>query len=531
MVKLKILNSYYRIIDGYNINESSREVKFSNLKIEFTDKTIVDLPKKYQEVQLADVDNNNNINEIIYTGYINNFILPNMKNEHEYRELEIDLLSPLAMATLRTADAVGTYNLQSLINELIQPLINDGFILKEMNVGNNQITVNFLNETVESSLNKLSNKFNFWWYIDKDKNIYINSIDYLIAKTPKLVYNDENKINGLIDVIPSIDATDYCNVVNFTNLRLFTNSTFSRSESIDAETQETIISYSMYQPIIQLNELKTGDEIEFDIPFDITVDNYKKNYTDTSATSYVFYGNFYKKNNPNSYINVIFNVENNVLTLTNNASIEDGYSESNDFVFVRDVFFKNLIVGFKYNGNDDLIVRNISCLNAIMWSKIKVINNEEVNKNKGIISQTGIVEKQIDMNEQWKTYNEILDIANSYIKKNNSKVEQVKLNMDINNNLNIGDTIKINKPNFLINDLYIITDKKINYENNYELWNYTLKNTNILENYVDLFRAKEKEETDKIYNLITSNYNEEDNNIKETYEINNYEVVNIEVTG
>ena len=65
MVKLKILNSYYRIIDGYNISESSREVKFSNLKIEFTNKTIVDLPKKYQEVQLVDVDNNNNINEII----------------------------------------------------------------------------------------------------------------------------------------------------------------------------------------------------------------------------------------------------------------------------------------------------------------------------------------------------------------------------------------------------------------------------------------------------------------------------------
>ena len=81
-----------------------------------------------------------------------------MKNKHEYRELEIDLLSPLAMATVRTVDAVGTYNLQPLIRELIQPLINDGFTLKEFNIGNNQITVNYLNETVESALNKLSNK-------------------------------------------------------------------------------------------------------------------------------------------------------------------------------------------------------------------------------------------------------------------------------------------------------------------------------------------------------------------------------------
>ena len=50
MVRLKILNSYYKVAGGYNISESSREVKFSNLKIEFTDKTILDLPLKYQEV-------------------------------------------------------------------------------------------------------------------------------------------------------------------------------------------------------------------------------------------------------------------------------------------------------------------------------------------------------------------------------------------------------------------------------------------------------------------------------------------------
>ena len=172
MIRLKILNSYYKVIDGYDINESSREVKFSNIKIDFTDKTILDLPYKYQEIQLVDVDNEYNINKVIYTGYVSNFILPNMKNEHEYRELEIELLSPLAMATVRTVDAVGTYDLEDLIIELVQPLINDGFILKQMNVGTHQATVNYLSETVESALNKLSNKYNFWWYIDQNKNIY-----------------------------------------------------------------------------------------------------------------------------------------------------------------------------------------------------------------------------------------------------------------------------------------------------------------------------------------------------------------------
>ena len=517
MIKLKILNSYYRIIDGYNTKESSREVKFSYLKIDFTNKTIADLPKKYQEIQLVDVDDNNNINEIIYTGYVSNFVLPKMKNAREYRELEIDLLSPLAMATVRTADAVGTYNLQPLVKELIQPLINDGFILKEFNIGNNEITVNFLSETIESSLNKLSNKFNFWWYIDQNKNIYINNIEYLIAKSPKLVYDNNNPIKGLIDIIPSIDATDYCNVVDFTNLRLFTESYFSRNTYTDAETGQTSVYYTEHYPITDVKEIKSGDEIEFNIPFDITVENFLRNKRDTTLSQYVFFGNFLKKSNLSVSVQATMSVENNELVLSNNVSIEDSTSTSNDFVFIRDVFFKNLIVGLKYNGADELVIQNINCLNGIMWAKIKVIDNNEVYKNKGIISQTGIVEKQVDMNEQWKTYNEIIDIANSYIKKNDSKVQQVKLNMDENNNLNIGDTIKIDKEDFLITDTYIVTDKNVVYENNYTMWKYTLKNTNILENYVDLFRAKEVETEDKEYHLITSNYSED--SIKESYEV------------
>ena len=514
MIRLKILNTYYKVIDECSISESSREVKFSNIKIDFTDKTIADLPLKYQEIQLLDLDNDYNVKEIIYTGYVNNFILPKMKNEVEYRELEIDLLSPLAMATVRTADAVGTYNLQPLINELIRPLISDGFILKEMNIGNNQITVNFLSETIESALNKLSNKFNFWWYIDKNKNIYINSIDYLITKTPKLVYDDENKIDGLIDVIPSIDATDYCNTINFTNLRLYTYSYFFKVE--DTYEGETKSYYITHNPITQIEELNNGDEIEFDIPFDITIDNYYKN-VENEQSDKIFSATFVDNNN--NYTTINFDILNGNLILPNNVSIEESFSTTNDFVFVRDSFFKNLITGLKYNGNTKLNVDSIQCVNALMWSKVRVINNDEVYRNKGIISDTGIVEKQIDMNEQWKSYNEIIDIANSYIKKNISKVEQVKLNIDQDNNLDIGDTIRINKPFFLIDDTYIITDKNIIYGNNIKTWQYTLRNTNILENYVDLFRASEKEEENqnKEYHLITSNYSED--TIKEVYEV------------
>ena len=514
MIRLKIRDAYYRVLDEYTINESSREVKFSSLKIDFTNKGIVDLPLKYQEVQLLNLNEDYSVNEVIYTGYVNNFVLPKMKNRNEYRELEIDLISPLGMTTLRTADAVGTYQLQNLVRRLVQPLIDDGYVLKALNIGNNQITVNYLNETIESSLNKLSNKFNFWWYIDKNKNIYINSIDYLMGLTPKITYDDNNSISGLIDVIPSIDATDYCNTINFTNVRLYTESFFERWEG--TSNNMTTIDYIYYEPLLKKDTINTGDKIEFNFPISLN-----PNALDKVGTT---------KYNKNSMLGIakrigsgtidyLLNIyyENGIVNIPSNVSIEDNYSDNNTWVLVRDAFFKDLIVGLQYNGTPfDVFVVNSST--GLKYAKVKVSNDNEIERNKGIISQTGIVEKQIDMNEQWKTHQELLEIANSYIYANTSKVEQVKLTIDEDHDLNVGDTIKIDKECFLINDTYIITDKQINYEDGINTYLYTLRNTNILENYVDLFRANEKEDTEnKNVSLITSSYVDE--GIKESYEV------------
>lgn len=514
MIRLKIANNYFKIIDGYQVNESSREVKFSSLKVDFTNKTITDLPFKYQECQLVELDDNYNITNVIYTGYVNNFTLPKMKNRNEYRELEIDLISPLGMTVLRTADAVGTYQLQDLIKRLIQPLIDDGYVLRALNVGNNQITVNYLNETIESSLNKLSNKFNFWWYIDKYKNIYINSIDYLMGLSPKLVYDDDNLINGLIDVIPSIDATDYCNTINFTNVRLYIESYFEIWNELD-ENNIPITEYIYYEPLFMKDTIRQGDKIEFAYPIvlnenaigKVNLPKYSSNVMLRITTG------------SNGAIQELLNInyEDGKINIPANVSIEDNYNDDNTWVLVRDAFFKDLITGLQYNGTDfNVFIVNSSV--GLKWSKVKISNNVEINRNKNIISKTGIVEKQIDMNEQWKSYEELLNIANSYINANVSKVEQVKLNMDVDSNLEVGDTIKINKDYFLIDDTYIITDKTINFDNNVKTYSYTLRNTNILENYVDLFRATEQEEQqDKNVSLITSTYDEE--GLKESYEV------------
>lgn len=523
MKKLKIKDSFYKLIDGFSISESSREVKYSNVVIDFTNKSIADLPLKYQECQLVDVDNENNILELIYTGYVSNYTLPKMKNKLEYRELEIDLLSPLAIATLRTVDAIGTYNLQALIMELIQPLIDDGFELKEFNIGNNKITVNFLTETVESSLNKLSNQFNFWWYIDKNKNIYINDIKYIFSKHIAFDYNDYNKINGLIDFEPSMESINYCNTVDFTNVRLITKSSFTKNyyKLVD---ESDVSDYGYYNPIITQQIINPGDEITFDIPFLINTD--KRAITQGSATISNKYFDFQKiiwlQDGSYNYSRIFQLVPksetDNTTIIPSNVSISDSFNQDNEFVLVKDSFFDNLIVGMKYNGNSSIDVGIIESDTALMWAKVRIDDNREIEINKDIISTTGIVERQIDMNEQWKTYEELLEIADNLIGNNIVNVEDVKLVADLENNFKIGDIIRIDKPSFLTSGNFIIVDKERKNSGNVDKWQFKLKNTNILESYIDLFRASEGEvQSDRVYGLITADYSRE--GIRERYEV------------
>ena len=509
MARLKIRDTYYRLIDGYNVEESSREVKFSNLTLDFTNKTIADLPLKYQECQLVDI--NDDSEEIIYTGYVNNFNLPSMKNKKEYRELELELLSPLAMATVRTTDVIGTYSLDSLIRMILVPLISDGFVLKEINVGSSYVSVNYQTETIESALNKLSNKFNIWWYIDKNKNIYVNSIGYIMARNPVFNYNENNKLEGLIDFTPSVNAVDYCNTIDFSNVRMYVVSQYTKRYRYNEQTElfdipNVISSY----PLAQIDTINPGDEIEFDIPIDISEQKILQCYN--MQHTFDKYALYISKLVNNSFVEVLnLGLDNyNNLVVPNNVAIQDSYSEDKEFVLVRDSFFPNLIVGMKYNGTSTIDIGVMVSVSALAWVKLRILDNAEIKRNEGLISKTGIVEKQIDMNEQWKFYNELLEIANSYIKKNTPDVEEIKMKIDKNSNFNIGDTITIDRIEYFTKGTFIITDKQITYNNNVTSYVYTLRNTNILENYVDLFRASETEETEeKQYILISSNYIEE----------------------
>ena len=117
--------------DGYEITKSSQDISYSDISCDFTNKTKAELPERYQETKIINKDNN----KIIAYGYIDTYNFGELREIDIDKDINITLLSPMKMATLRTSIAVGTYNLIDLIQNIILiPLIYDGFVLKEINI-------------------------------------------------------------------------------------------------------------------------------------------------------------------------------------------------------------------------------------------------------------------------------------------------------------------------------------------------------------------------------------------------------------
>ena len=198
MTKLMYGNTELKVLDGYDVAKSSQEVTFNSIVCDFTGYTQEDLPDKYQEVKL--VENGN----ILFFGYVDDYSFKEMRETDIDTEIEITLLSPMKLATLRTVILSGTYKLNDLILEILQPLIDDGYEIEEMEISNRTVTVNYPLNTIEYCMNNLSNKFNFWWFIDEYKKIHVKDISLMLSKKPNYIYDNENTIPYLQYIKPTV---------------------------------------------------------------------------------------------------------------------------------------------------------------------------------------------------------------------------------------------------------------------------------------------------------------------------------------
>ena len=434
-----------------------------------------------------------------------------MKNtaDIEGRELTLTLLSPLKLATIRTVTILGTMSVATAINRILEPLVNDGFLIKELNIADGQITMNFVLQTVEYCMNNIGFKRNIFWYINEKKEIFVNSIDYLFAKSiTKEITEDDGKEEGLYYLQPTIDDIDYANIINFKNVRLI---------------YSTMVDITDY-PIVEPNKtIKKGDTITFQNPV-ILSENYLRNYIserNNEATEYYDFEllaicddgtlkTYYSKiplydttdSNYNKYVN------------TNNFSFNDDGGNEAEIVLQRDQFYNNLITGFKWNVEQNAEIIIIRSDLTLRYTTMRFMYSNEIEKLKGIISETGQIEKTVDYEEKWTSLQQLISYARSLMVQNSNVINQVELKYTKNPNLEIGDIVSINKPSFFTEGNFAVKDITYTYYNkNDENWQITLKSSDLISSYIDIFRPSEQQENENnSYGVIVSEFIEEEIN-------------------
>ncbi len=492
ITKLFYNNKLFRMINNFQFKFSNNEVSFQDITIDFTGMSILDIPFKYQELKIYQYDDQMKNGKVIFSGFADNINLSEMKNVDEPRELTITMLSPLKLSTVRNVSLIGTFQKEEAIRRILQPLLDDGFFLKELDIPEGQITCNFLIQTVEFCMNQIASKLGLFWTINEKKEIMVVSIENLFNRQPIKIIGDNIRENNLLKLAPSISNVDYANVINIKKARMY----YETNSYIEGGTGN-VVNTTMY-PIMKLPKiLKVGEEVQFENPIVIDKELLK---------NIVLQQERYWENP--IYDNLKMVIGNSIFEIgiyyqngefgnrdTDNFSYSDSNGEREELVLIRDSFFSNLITGFRWNGTDNAIVQQIQSHTALRYNNVRVLNSNEINEMKEIISDTGIVEKTIDYNEKWATESELIEYARSLMTKNTNVINQVILEYEDNPNLKVGDIVRIDAKSFYILGDFVVKEITYSYINEYDQnWKITLKNADMLSTFIDLFRPVTQQE-------------------------------------
>lgn len=494
-------NKDFKIVNSIEINKSSREVTYTDLTLDFSKAKMEDLPFAQQEVKI--IDKNDNLK---FTGFVSDFKLPELKKiKTPEKELSLSLFSPRQMATKRTVTIMRTAMLSDIITQVLEPLYQDGFILTNLNIEDKSITVKLISRTVEEVLNYLSNKYSLYWNINELKQIEISNIDYMLNKDAKKtidISNYKKEINGLLSISPSIENIDYANIINVKNARIF---------------------YEKFNETVNVT-LSNGDRLDFENPLDISLETAQRivgtlgeNQASTCTNLEIFYNN-----NQSAYIISGFNTSGDIKDGINEKDIATDDSTGALFVLTMDSTFKNLATGITYKGEGSVTINSITSQTYLRYANMKLINWAEIEENEGRITPSGQIEKVLDVEEGWFTVNELIDYIRSTFLINNKYTNQITIKYDKENDIEIGDRIDFNLPEYFTEGVFIVTaineSKEGNNPTNYSV---ELRNTNLLENFIDLFRSSSdiEEQESQIEMEYVVEYAEEET-INEIHEVN-----------
>lgn len=493
-------NKDYKILNSIEIEKSSREVTYTDLTLDFSKCSMEDLPFAQQEVQIIDKNG-----KLKFTGFVSDYELPELnKVVTPKKELSLSLYTPRQMATKRTVTIMRTAMLSDIIAQVLTPLYQDGFTLNSLNINDKSITVKLISRTVEEVLNYLSNKYSLYWNINEYKQIEISSIDYLLNKEPKKSINISNykdEIKGLLSISPSVENIDYANIINVKNAKIF---------------------YSKMDYDYNLNvTLENGDRIDFENPIDISSSTAQRIIGALQNTQLASLSSLELTYNNEQVAQIYHNFEGNKVTTTMDKIATDD-STGAMFVLTMDSTFKNLATGVTYKGEGSVTINRINSQSYLRYANMKLINWHEIEENEGKITPSGQIEKVLDVEEGWFTLDELIDYVRSTFLINNKYTNQVTLKYDKENDIEIGDRIDFNLPEYFTEGTFIVTaiseSKEKNNPTNYSV---ELRNTNLLENFIDLFRSSSdiEEQDSQVEMEYVVEYAEEEA-INEIHEIN-----------
>lgn len=510
MKKVVYNNKNFEILNGFNFKFSNNEVTFSDITIDFTGYSIADIPYKYQEIKIKEDET------VLFTGFVDEIDFSKFHMREEDREMTLTLLSPLALATKRNVSLIGTYSVKDAIQRILQPLIDDGFVIKEMNITDGQITTNYVLETIENCMNNIGFKRNVFWFINEHKEIFVNSIDYMFSMPAVKSISANTQEEGFLGIQPKIENIDYANVLNFKNVRLIYST--KENESFPIMVTES-------------NVLKTGDIVTFTTPI-IIDEKYLRSYIeeneDLPGEYFAFNLNMHEQDNPSNTTSINIGIDKtdtapagqyNRYVQDSRITFSDNKGEEGRIVLQQDPFFPNLITGFKYNMTLTREIDSIHSDTAIRYTTMRFMYSAEINKMKGVISESGQIEKVVDYNEKWTSLPKLITHARSLMTQNTNTVNQVELVYDEDPLLKVGDIVEINEPSFYIQGKFAVKQIQYRLINEYDKeWTIILKNSDLISTYIDMFRPTEyQEKEEQIDTVVLSEYIEE--NVYETHEV------------
>lgn len=485
----KVISQIYGDLE---IEKTGNEMSFSNIIIDLSEITKEDLPKALQEIRIweGNVECIEDLEKckLLFYGFIDSFTLNIINNKKNIYRMELSIIPPYSLSLKRNLSISGNYEASEIFGLIFEPLINDGFTLKEVPDINKTISVNYFVEPIENIMNFLSNKLNIYWYIDEKKGIYVKDISSLFNLQAKHSFNEENGISGLFNFNSTIQNNDYFNTINVTNARVY-NIGYNGTATNDI--------LGIHYPLVPKMKFVKDEEIVFENPIDFNKKNLKRICKDKAMDvitifTIVINGTGYECK---------YNASTDTTTMPSSIKFEGEDTESSLIVLKKDDFFKNLVTSFIWKGSTSTATSLIS-YSMLKYQILKINNSNEIEKYKDFLSDSGICEKTIDLNESWFTKSELIDYCNSLIVSNSNETNEVEMGFDEDYGFNIGDIVSINMPTRFIDGKFIVTQIKERYHGKFKEFNIILKNFDIEKNYIDIFRKSEEEQDEEKYKDI-----------------------------